>query len=923
MLRRLSDAVIAHRGWFVWPQLVLVAVAVWYTVTHLEFHTSRNALVGGEKEYHKVFLEFRKEFPVEDDIVAVVESELMEKNRQFVERLGAKLEAERTTVTAADGKTQIETNLFAHVFYKGDLKMMGRKALQLVPEPDLRSMAKTMQDFRPFLQQFTKATNLVALFNLINWQIGHASSEANDENKALLKAFPALERIVAQARDGLLRPGIPPSPGVTALFDGGEQAEQELYITFGKGRIYLATAQAIAEERRGLAVRRMRELVQETEVEVPGLNVGVTGEPVLEHDEMQQSQKDSTKATIISLVLVAIIFIFGYHATGRPLKATLCLLVGIAYTMGYTTLTVGHLNILTITFVPILIGLAIDFGVHLITRYEEELRHGRTERIALEKAMVNTGLGIFTGAFTTAGAFFAMAFTDFKGIQEMGIICGGGLLVSLVPMMTLLPAMLLRGRQNVLDHELGPMLEKKEAVEMDFRARLENTWLRRPVTVTIVMTTLTLLAVIPALRVKFDYNLLNMQSEGLPAVIFQDKLIESSPRSVLFGAIVATNAVEATNTIARLKRLPEIATVDSMAPYLTEDVGGKLEIIRNIQQITSEIQFLPLDTNTVNVPELDQALFSLHGYLGLVIDKLGESEKALREQVVSLRHAISALRQRLVLDERAPTAEKLAHFQEALLLDVRQTFASIQQQDAGGKMMVNDLPSTLRNRFIGVTGKHLLQIYPKENIWERAHQEKFVAALRTVDRHATGTPVQLLEYTTLLRKSFEQAALYSLIAIAILVFVHFRSVSCVVLSLVPVGIGFLWMTGWMGLFGIPFNPANIMTLPLVVGIGVTNGIHILNRFAEESHPSILAKSTGKAVLVSGLTTIAGFGSLIAAQHRGIESLGYVMSIGTATCMFVGLTFLPALLNLLSRMGWGIKRTQADNAQSTLGREEPR
>jgi uncharacterized protein len=145
----------------------------------------------------------------------------------------------------------------------------------------------------------------------------------------------------------------------------------------------------------------------------------------------------------------------------------------------------------------------------------------------------------------------------------------------------------------------------------------------------------------------------------------------------------------------------------------------------------------------------------------------------------------------------------------------------------------------------------------------------------------------------------------------------------VALALLPVGVGFLWMTGLMGVFGISFNPANVMTLPLVVGIGVTNGIHILNRFAEELQPSILAKSTGKAVLVSGLTTIAGFGSLITAEHRGIESLGYVMATGTATCMFVALTFLPAILNLLDRYGWSIKKTQRDNAQSTLGREEPR
>jgi predicted RND superfamily exporter protein len=126
------------------------------------------------------------------------------------------------------------------------------------------------------------------------------------------------------------------------------------------------------------------------------------------------------------------------------------------------------------------------------------------------------------------------------------------------------------------------------------------------------------------------------------------------------------------------------------------------------------------------------------------------------------------------------------------------------------------------------------------------------------------------------------------------------------------------MIGVMGIFEIPFNPANIMTLPLIIGIGVTNGIHILNRFAEEQNPAVLARSTGKAVLVSGLNTIAGFGSLIVAQHRGISSLGFVMAIGTATCMIAGVTVLPAILNLLNQRGWAIKKPSGDNAQSTAG-----
>jgi predicted RND superfamily exporter protein len=214
-------------------------------------------------------------------------------------------------------------------------------------------------------------------------------------------------------------------------------------------------------------------------------------------------------------------------------------------------------------------------------------------------------------------------------------------------------------------------------------------------------------------------------------------------------------------------------------------------------------------------------------------------------------------------------------------------------------------------------------VYPKKDVWQRENQKEFIDQLRPVAPDLTGTPVQLYFYTELLKRSYEEAARYSLVAIVILVLLHFRSPLCVALALVPVGVGFLWLGGLMGYFDVPLNPANIMTLPLVIGIGVTNGIHILNRYAEEQTPNILSRSTGKAVLVSGLTAIAGFGSLILAKHQGIQSLGYVMATGLTTCMLAGLTFLPALLNLLTRPAADRKRPSADNARSTLGREEPR
>ncbi|HCL92319.1 MAG TPA: RND transporter [Verrucomicrobia subdivision 3 bacterium] len=882
-LAGLARVVLRHPRLFLYPQLVLFAGGLVVTLKYpgIEFNTSRNDLVGANKKYHQNFLRLKKEFPTQDDLVVVVESEDGEKNRQFVDRLGAKLEA--------------ETNLFNHVFYKGDLKMLGSKALLLVPENDLADLRLILKDFQPFIAQFTRTTNLVSLFRLICTQFRTAKQEASEANESLLKALPALERIITQATDSLRRSGAPPSPGITALFDPGEEAQQQMYITFAQGRIYLVTAQAPTEELNTAAVLRLRELVEETKLEVLGINVGLTGEPVLELDEMAQSQKDTALASVVALALCALIFIYGYQETGRPVKATFCLIIGLGYTLGFATLVIGHLNILTITFMPILIGLAIDYGVHLISRYEEELRRGEAMETALTRAMVLTGQGILTGGLTTAGGFLAMGLTNFKGIQEMGIICGGGLVICLVPMMTLLPVLLLRGRQNVVDRQLSPAAER--------RAWIENLWLRRPVLTAGVTLALCGLAATQLRKVYFDYNLVNMQSKGLPAVEYEKALIASTPKSVLFGAVVATNLAQAGALERQLTNLSAVASVDSINGFLSEDQTRKLAVVGQIKQELAAVRFSEPDPRPVELQELSAVLYSLRGYLGAALDAVRAEQPELVPQFESLRDAIQALRKEMLRGndrQVAANALKLAEFQRRLFLDIRDTFQALRTQDDRAPLSVADLPPALRDRFIGVTGKYLLMVYPQGDIWQREVQETFIRQVEKIYPDVTGTPVQLYYYTALLKESYEQAAWYSLGAIGLLVFFHFRSLTSVLLALVPVAIGSLWLVGLMGWLDVPFNPANIMTLPLVIGIGVTNGIHVLNRFAEEQSPSILARSTGKAVLVSCLTSMAGFGSLMLARHQGIYSLGCVMTTGLATCMIAGLTFLPALLNLLVR-----------------------
>lgn len=897
-LHALTGMLYHHPRWFFLPQVVLFGVCIWYTVAKLEFDTNRDNLVSSQQSHHHAYLDFKKEFPSQDDMVVVIQSEDQEKNRQFVERLGPRLEA--------------ETNLFADVFYKGDLKMMGNKALLFVPDNDLKELKQTLHDYRPFLLHFAKATNLNSLFELVNQQIATAKKEENAENEAMMKALPALDRIITQATDALRRRGEPVSPGLNALFGGGPEAERAQYITFAEGRVYLVTAKPKNEDISGDAARRLNELVAEVQPSVPGVNVGITGEKILELDEMAQSQEDTTLAAIVALLLSALIFIFGYNETRRPIMATICLLVGVAYTLAFATLAVGHLNILTITFVPILIGLAIDFGVHLISRYEEELRKGNDPLGAMRLAIEWTGQGILTGALTTAGAFLAMALTQFKGVQEMGIICGGGLVVSLVPMMTMLPVMLFRGKQKVAD---GAARRRED----ERRARLEQLWLARPWTTVAVTVVLTGIAASQFHRVTFDYNLLHMQSQGLPAVETEQMLINSAGKSVLYCAVVVSNLDQAAKLEQAITNLSSVTNIESMATFLRGDQREQLKLIGEIKQELEGINFAPADTRPVDCDALRLTLYSLRGYLGAIIDYMQglpeakeAKEKEIIRQLSAMRDSIQDLR-KAMNEQEAKAAAKLGTYQRAFFRDIHETFAALRTQDNREKLRVQDLPEALRNRFVGVTGKYLLMVYPKKDVWERQPQEEFVHQLESVVPEVTGTPVQLYAYTTELKESYIDAAKYSLAAIVVLVLLHFRSLLGVILALLPVAIGTAWMCGMMGWCGVMFNPANIMTLPLVIGIGVTNGIHVLNRFAEERETSIFGRSTGKALLVSGLTAVAGFGSLMLGKHQGIVSLGFVMSIGITTCMVAGVTFLPAVMTLLQRAGFKIIKPSGGTA----------
>jgi len=885
LLHRLAEAIWRHPRWFVYPQLALFAAAIAYSALFLAFKTDINDLVSSDTVYQQQWQALKDEFQLKENLVALVESGDREKNRQFVERLAARIE--------------VETNLFTGIFYKGDLRTMGPKALLMLPEERLEQVLHALRDYQPLVGKFSNVTNLNSLFTEVEAQWRATAKEGGTNSNMFAAAVPALTRIVDQGAESLQRSGVPPSPGVTTLFANPEDQSSEDYLKFARGRFYVVTCTARDVSLQTEAILRLRELVEATRMEVPGVNAGVTGEPVLNHDEMKQAQIDTSRASVVALVVVALTFISCYHQIRRPLMATVCLLIGIGYTLGFATLTVGYLNILTITFVPILIGMAIDFGVHLIARYEEELREGRTERVALVKALVATGTGILTSGLTTAAAFMAMMLTGFKGIREMGLISGGGLLVCLVPMMTMLPAMLVMRRDSA--PKMAPSARRAWHCE---RERLEQMWLDRPRVVIWVGAVLTALAGATIGWLKFDYNPLHLQSQSLPAVIYEQRLIKAASHSILSCAMTANSLDEALELEKRIRRLRSVADVDSIAPIVAGNQERKLSLVRQITEAAADLDFAPMDRQPVDLATLDKTLADFGRAVVGAVQYMGPAmDERVKTQLYALREAVGRWRGAIATGPRDQNALQATLYQRALFSDLEGTLTALKQQLHDKPLRMEDLPSGIRARFVGRTGKILLQIYPRGDVWEHKAQEVFVRELRTINPAVTGSPVRFYENTTRLKSSFQIAAVYAVVAIAIMLLFHFRNVACVLLALLPVAVGIVWTFGFMVMFGIVFNPANVIAPTLLIGIGVANGIHILNRFIEEKHPSILGKSTGKAVLVSALTTATGFGSLMLAQHAGIASLGEIMALGTALCLLASVTVLPAVLILLVKGGF--------------------
>lgn len=648
-------------------------------------------------------------------------------------------------------------------------------------------------------------------------------------------------------------------------------------------------------------LRQIRAVLAEARQEFPDVEIGLTGKPVLQADEMETSDRDMTRAFIFAIILVAILFMIVLGSIWHPLLAVVSLLFGIAWTFGFTTLFIGQLTLLSIVFTLVLVGVGIDFGVHIVSRYKEQRGRGAERNGGIEAAMTTTlitaGRGNVTGAVTSSMAFFMAMFTEFHGLRELGFIAGCGLLLCLLAMLLMLPSLIV-----VFDRHREQ--RGYQALVLPTRTALQrsawNVLMARPGTWMLIMLGLTLL-LSPFLRnLGFGKNLLELQAQGLESVKWERRILDDSGES-FFGAVIVDTKEEALNVIARAAQQPAVARAGSVFDIVQPSTPQRdalrqrlhdAPIIESPQRttLTEEdlspvIERMSLIVTGAQMQDLPEA-----PYLASLLANV----RALHAQ---LANAASAHAARVQVEQRlALAAERVNLMLEGDQLPLREA-----------------LPHAVRNMYISKRGQLLVSLYPVENVWEFEPMERFVAAMREIDPDATGVPITQYESLIEMLRAFIIAASLAFIAVFILLWLDLRKLGDAVLATVPLLVGMLWLLQWMAIFNLEFNHANFFAVPILIGIGVDSGIHLMRRY-REVHPESIKTgshdaedrstfgSTRRAVFMTSMTSLIGFGCLAMASHRGLQSLGLVMAIGATTLMIASLFVLPALLAWLERRG---------------------
>jgi len=890
VLRRLVRLSCRRPGVTVAISLLLAAAAVAYTAHALTFKTSTRALLPQDAGYVVRYAEYAKEFGELEDIVVVVEAGSFEGARAYAARLTEELKQAPVK--------------FQRVAYRIDPKRFEGRQLLYLTTPELREIRDKIFDHQEFMESFAGDPSLARLLEGVNTQMAAAFvSNLFDiglQDKDLPVDTRFLRVLLDQMASRLERPAPYRSPWGT-LFSFGEDAPDDAgyFLSEDKSLLFILVETPPSEKGSFMgdqaAIETIRVAIAKLRPAFPNVQAGVTGAPALSNDEMTAAFHDSSISDVLAFALTLLVMTLAFVRVGKPLLMLGVLAVTLAWSMGVVTLTVGHLTLFSVMFISIVVGIGIDYGIYYLFRYEEEIFLGRSLREALELTAARTGPGMLAGALTAAGTFFVLMLTEFRGIQELGFIAGIAILIAWVGMMTLFPAILMFVDRHHADRPRGqrPRAHQLERIRVPLLDRLVTY----PRTVLIGAGLLTAFSLWAIPRVGFDYNVLNLQAKGTESVAWERRILASTGRSGFNGLSSASSLEDLRAKQAAFEKLPSVSETDSVLRVIPDEQPEKIALIKSFAPLVAPIRVGR--SSPVDLDRLKQALADIKRRFDVVAVEAGAK---LPAEIRVVRDKTIAVQRLLARSNRDSAEAALNYLQAQLYRDFVNLFYSLQRNLSPTGVTIKDVPEELQRKFIGESGRFLIQIHPKVDIWEKAGAAQFVRELRTVDPDITGPPIITFEATLLMERAYLTGSLYAFVLVGGLSILMIRRLRESLLGLVPMVLGVLWTVGLMHVFGIKFSLANIWGLPLIIGTAAEFGLNvILSHLEGRAHGGpLVARSAVLGVALNGITTMVGFGSLMIASHQGIFSLGLLLTLGSACGLVAALIVLPVVLKLLMK-----------------------
>lgn len=614
--------------------------------------------------------------------------------------------------------------------------------------------------------------------------------------------------------------------------------------------------------------------------------VRLTGEIVLADEEIGAALSGITLAGSVSLVLLALILGFGVRSIRLIAAVFALLLIGVACTLGWATLAVGSYNTLALIFVVMFFGLGVDFAVHFGLRVQEGMAGGADVEHAAAIAARDIGPALLLCMLTSSIAFLAFTPTAYRGMAELGLISAGGMVIAAALAFIVIPVFLRLGAPVPGAPAAGsPSTSTGQAVpDGESAGRVTATPIpataRYPRLVIATVLLLGLAALPAALQLRFDYSVLAMRDAETEAMSTLLELQQQHITTDYSISVLATDLADARALAARIEQLDAVGAVLTPLDLLPRDQARKAALLAPLTPRLAEIGAI---SPSVTDEFFAAAVEALHGARASVRD-------ADLPDFDAMLAGLDAL-----VDRPAKRADIDAAMRASLEADLMQ----LRRLVSAEPFDIEDLPADLRRRFFSADGRVLLSVQPAEPLADREATGRFIEAVAAVAPNHAGRSVIEWGVGAVVVDAFMQAAALALVSITALLVLFFRGVLLPLLVLTPLLLATLFTFALAQLAGVSLNMANILVVPLIFGLGVDTGIHVVHRFSHAGGVAGLqASSTPRAVLISGLTTIGTFFSLCFSPHVGAASVGLLLLIAISLMLIATFIVLPALLEWL-------------------------